>query len=387
MIRAVATVAAVALAACGAPAVRRDSSTGEAAALVEEAAARWGALDTEGAAERAERALAAGGGDDAREIAGRAHLALGRFDRAERALGGVSDPVLLRLRARAQMGLGRWDDAAASLEAAGASEREEDPWAASVLGAVRAARDAEAPYARAGAARAELALEELALPVVRVRADARETLALVATGADLVVVDPSLRDASGTLDELDLGGLRLRDVPYVTRSLADVRSALEAEVGLVLGLDLLLRLSATIDGPGGRLVLHAEPPAREPATSAPFYTPGGSFLVVPVRAGEAEAWMTLDTGGLFPVALAPGGDAALGLEGLAWQEAGGASLATAPALRFGALVVEELPVVRGLLDEGHARALGAPSAGSVGWALLGQLRLALDARERRVRFE
>lgn len=387
MIRAALTVAAVALAACGAPAVRRDDSTGEAAVLVEEAAGRWGALDPEGAAERAERALAAGGGDDAREIAARAHLALGRFDRAVRALGGVSDPVLLRLRARAQMALGRWEDAAASLEVAGAREREEDPWAASVLGAVRAARDAEAPYALSGSPRAELPLEPLPLPVVRVRAGARETLALVATGADLVVVDPSVREASGTLDELDLGGLRVRDVPYVTRSLADVRAALEADVGLVLGHELLLRLSATIDGPGGRLVVEAAPPARERATSAPFFTPGGAFLVVPVRAGGAEAWMTLDTGGLFPVALAPEAEAALGLEGLEWREAGDLRVAPAPALRFGELVVEELPVVRGLLDAGHARAVGAPSAGSVGWALLGQLRVGLDARERRVRFE
>ena len=380
-----ASLIALLIAACGAPAIRAESG-GDAPRLTAEAAEAWSALDPGRAALLAERALEAGAGDDAREIAARAYLALGQLDRAERALAGVNDPVLLRLRARAQMGRGRWADAAASLDAARARERTEGPWTQSVLGAVRAARDARAPYAIEGA-RGELGFEPYALPVVRVRAGALETLALIGTGADLVVADPSVRAGSGTLDELELGGLRVRDVPYVTRSLADVREALGAEIGLVLGLDLLMRLNATIDGPGRRLVLAAEPPAREPAASVPFFTPGAAFLVVPVRAGEAEGWMTVDTGGLFPVALAPGADAHLGLEELEWQRVGAATMAVAPALGMGTLVVEEIPVVRGLLDEGHARAVGAPSAGSVGWSLFAQLRTALDPRSRTIRFE
>ncbi len=379
-------VALATLCACGAPSVPRDRATTDAAPLVERAAEAWGSLDLESAAELAERAIEAGGGDDAREIAARAHLALGRDEEALRALTGTSDPVLLRLRARAQISLGRWGDALESLEAAAAHDRDEDPWAASVTGALRAARDAESPYAVEGAETVELPLEDLPLPVVRVRAGTAETLALIGTGADLVVVDPSLRDASGTLDELLFAELRVRDVPFVTRSLADVRGALEADVGLVIGHELLLRLGAVIDGPGRRLRLFAEPRPREGGTGAPFFTPT-SFLAVPVRSGDAAAWMTLDTAGLFPIALAPGADEQLGLAGLEWRDAGGPSVATAPALRIGDLVVEEIPVVRGLLDEGHARAVGAPSAGSVGWALLGQLTVALDARGRRIRFE
>jgi hypothetical protein len=111
-------------------------------------------------------------------------------------------------------------------------------------------------------------------------------------------------------------------------------------------------------------------------------TPSGAFLVLPVRIGETATWMTIDTAGLFPVALGPGellGDAE-------WRELdGSASMAIVPSVRIGDLVVEEIPFVRGLLDEGHARAVEAPVAGSVGWALLGQM--AIRFAPRRISFE
>lgn len=323
--------------------------------------------------------------EDAREILARGQLALGRFEQAVRGLEGARDPVLLRLRARAQIALGRFGGALDSIEAAARHDRSEDPWSASVLGAVRAASALDRPYAIVSEGEAlEVPLEALPLPIVRVRVDTVETLALIGTGADFAVLDPTIRNASGVIDELAIGALRVRGVPYVTRSLAPVREALGAEVGMVIGAQLLLRLHATLDGPRGRLVLRPRPPSRESPTSAPLFTPTGSFLVVPVSLGEATAWMTLDTAGLFPVALAPG-DA---LREAAWRELeGGASVAIVRAARIGDLRVEQLPVVRGLLGDDHARAVAAPVAGSVGWALLGQMAIRFDARARRLYFE
>ncbi len=362
------------------------NTEGDAARWTEQAAEAWSALDPERAATLADRALQLGAGDEAKEIAARAQLALGHAERVEAALAGVSDPVLLRLRARAEITLGRFDAALATLEAA-RRHGEEDPWTEAVIGAVRAAAGGEA-YAIEGAREAELAMEDLPLPVVRVRAGPVETLALIGTSADLMVLDPSLRETSGALDELALGDLRVRDVPFVTRSHAPVRDALGADIGAVIGADLLLRLSATIDGPNRRLAVHAAPPVRDAATSAPLLTPSGSFLVVPVRTASAEAWMTLDTAGLFPVALTPGADAILGVDGLEWYDVeGGPSMAVVDELRIGDLVVEQIPLVRGLLGEDHARAVEAPVAGSIGWALLGQLTIAFDPRTRRLRFE
>jgi hypothetical protein len=296
---------------------------------------------------------------------------LGHPDRAEAALRGVDDPDLLRLRARAQMAMQRWDDAIASLEAAARHDHDPDPWSEAFLPALRAARDAERVYATSGATQAELPLEALDLPVVRVRADTFETLALVGTGVDFVVVDPSLSGEGGVIDELALGALTVEGVPFVVRSLASVREALSAEIGLVIGAELLMRLSATIDGPRRRLVVYAEPPARAPTTDAPLLTPTAAFLAVPVRVADRETWMTLDTAGAFPIAIV--------------SEPGEPEVQVAPSVRIGGLIVEDIPVVSGVLDAEYARAIGAPIAGSIGWTLLGQLTISFHGR--RLRFE
>ncbi len=390
--RAAALILALALVGCGGarPAPRSEEDTSaDAARWTSEAAEAWGSLDPERAASLADRALQLGAGDEAKEIAARAQLALGHPDRAESRLAGVDDPVLLRLRARAEMALGQFDVALATLEAA-RRHGEEDPWTESVFGAVRAAAAGE-PYALEGDAEASLPLEPLPLPVVRVRAGTVDTLALIGSSTDLMVLDPSIRDASGALDELALGGVRVRDVPFVVRTLEPVRQGLGAEVRAVIGAELLLRLSATIDGHESHtLTVHRTPPPGEEATSAPILTPSAAFLVVPVRVGQdgPGGWMTLDTAGLFPVALTPGADESLGLSELEWREGeGGVAMAMIPALRIGDLVVQEIPAVRGLLTDAHARAVGAPIAGSIGWALLGQLTISFDPQTRRLRFE
>ncbi|HJL20230.1 MAG TPA: hypothetical protein RMH99_31475, partial [Sandaracinaceae bacterium LLY-WYZ-13_1] len=296
-------------------------------------------------------------------------------------------PALLRLRARAQLAAGDWAAAASTLEAAARHAGDEpDPWTEATRPAVRAAAAGE-PYATRGDASAELPLEALPLPVVRVRVDALETLAVVGSGAHFAVLDPSVRATAGAIDELTLGALRVRDVPHTVRSLEAVREALGADVGMVIGADLLLRLHATLDGPGGRLVLHAERPARPDTTTAPLLRPTGAFLAVPARVGAHEGWLTLDTAGLFPVALGPGGDEALGLADAAWQATAQGPSMTVADVRLGALHAEGLPLVRGLLDESHARAVGAPVAGSLGWTVLSQLAITFDAPAGVLRFE
>ena len=374
---------ALLLASCGA--AQPSTETAEGDATTGRASEAWSALDPERAVRLAERARQRDPSDEAaQEILARGHLALGRHREAARALEGTQDPVLLRLRARAQIALGRFDDALASLEAAARHDREEDPWSESVLGAVRAASERDEVFTLEGRDEAVVSLEELPLPVVRVRVDTVDTLAIVGTGADFAVLDPSVRAASGAIDELAIGALTIRGVPYVTRTLAPVREALGAEIGMVIGGQLLLRSSATLDGPGRRLVLRSRPASLEAPTGAPLYTPTGAFLVVPVRVGEADTWMTLDTAGLFPIALGPGellGDAE-------WRELeGGAAITVVPSVRIGDLVVEEIPFVRGLLGEEHARAVEAPITGSVGWALLEQMSLRFHPSAGRVAFE
>ena len=184
------------------------------------------------------------------------------------------------------------------------------------------------------------------------------------------------------IDELGLGALRVRSVPHVVRSLEPLSAALGRPIGMVIGADLLLRLAAVIDGPAGRVRVHASPPPSTEGTGAGLLPLSGSFLAVEAQLDGAPAWLTLDTAGLFPLALTPSASDAL--EG--WRETDGVELVLLD-VRIGALEVRELPAIRGLLDDGHARAIGAPVSGSLGWGLLGQLVIAFDPRARRIRFD
>lgn len=376
-------------AACGG-ARSTASTTGAAASvdpaeLTERAAEAWSALHARRAARLGLRAVEAGGGTIAREIAARASLAIGRNEAAIRALEGASSPHLIRLRARAQIANRDYVGAALTLERA---SRDEDPWVESVAPAVRAAAERGEVYVGSGGP-TEVSLEELPLPVVRVRVDGRATLALIGSSTQFLVLDPSVRATPGAIDELAIGGVRLRNVPHTVRTLEAVRASLGVEVGAVLGLDVLLALHARLDGPNRRLGLSGAPPTVPDHTSVRFMTLTGSFLAVAGEVDGTPAWWTIDTSGLYPVALVPGADEALGLAEHEWREMGpgGPSMTEVEALRLGALEVERIPVVRGLLDEGHARAVGAPVAGSVGWMLLGQLVTHFDPEARNLVFE
>lgn len=351
-------------------------------ALTEAAAEAWAELDPEQAAALADRAVAAGGATVAMEIAARAHLALGQPAEAEAALERASSAHLRRLRARAQIATGDHGAAAATLEG------DDDPWAESIRPALLAlaGRDAYATEGDGG----EVPLEELPLPVVRVQVDSVSTLALIGSSADFVVLDPSVRAQPGVIDALSIGALRVRSVPHTVRPLAAVRETLGAEIGAVIGLDLLLRLHARIDGPGRRVWLSSEapPPPGPDAVDAAWVTPAGSFLVVRGQIAGEPVWLSVDTAGLLPVGLVPGADEALGLADAPWQRPSpDGPEVTVTSVRLGGLAIPEMPVVRGVLGQAHARAVGAPVAGSVGWALLGQLTTRFDADGRRLRFE
>lgn len=349
------------------------------AALTEQAEEAWRALDPDAAASLAERAVAAGGGTVALEIAARADLAAGRDRAALEVLSSASSPHLRHLRARARAALGDWAGAAADLE------DDDDPWAEAVRPAFAAIAGREA-YRIQGDTTA-IALEPLPLPVVRVTVDGVQTLAVLSAGAERTILDPSLRARGGAIDELAIGDLTVSGVPHTVRPLSALSDALGVTIGAALGLDLLLRLHARIDGPGGRLTLsRAGTPPAEGSSTAPFVTPTGAFLALPARLADTPVWLTVDTTGVYPVALAPGAEEALGAEPIIWEPAAGVGQAILPA-QIGDMAIEGLPVIRGVLDEDHARGVGAPVAGAIGWGLLAQLITRFDPEHRRLIFE
>ncbi|MGE3629387.1 MAG: hypothetical protein AB7P00_05710 [Sandaracinaceae bacterium] len=355
---------------------------------VERAAEAWASLDATTAARLADEALRISEDPRAAEIAARAHLALFENERAVAALEGRSEPELVQLRALAQIAADDYEGALASLHAAIARQRDEDPLTLALEPAIAAALERGARYEVVGEP-ASVELVSTTLPIVRVRVDAVETLALIGSGTQLAVLDPSVRREPGAIDELGLGSLRVRNVPHLVRSLEAVRQTLGVEVGAVLGTDLLFALHARIDGPGGRVRFGASPePSPEGSTHASLRMLSGSFLAVEARLGRQPAWLTVDTSGLFPIALTPTAAEGLGIAEDEWTSAeGGLAMFVAPAVRIGALEVEGLPLVRGLLTDEHARAAAAPVAGSVGWTLLAQLVTRFDRENRTLAFE
>ncbi|MFK7985328.1 MAG: hypothetical protein AB8I08_04790 [Sandaracinaceae bacterium] len=353
--------------------------TGSPRASVREALQAWSQLDAERAARLGEDAFIATGDRDAAEVSARAHLALGRWDAAETATRGAEDETLLRLRARAQ--IARGDHAMAAETLSPLVERPEpDPWAASVRPALLAS-----PGYEVRGTGSQLPLRPLALPVVEVEVDAVQTLALVGTGVHLSVLDPAVRRQPGAIDELQIGELRVAHVPHTVRDLGAVSEALGVRIGMVLGADLLMRLGAILDGPAGTLTLSDAPPAPTPA-SAPLLSLTGSFLAVAATRGESRAWFTLDTSGLFPIAVSPSGGEALGLVESDWSNATDGPEMALVDLTLGTLPAEGIPVVRGLLAPRYAEAIGAPVSGSIGWLLLSQLQLRFDRSSRTLFF-
>jgi len=349
--------------------------------------------DLVAAGRAAERALEADPGDArAREVAARLALANGQPDRAVELLRDDQDPRRVRLRARALFRLGRMEALARDL--ASVEEQESaDGWAAAALPLARAARG-QPLYGLSGDPEASLPLVAgLGVPVVEISLGGRPVMALIATSADITVVDEASLPEPG-LVEVGLGGLTAGGVPALGRDLSPVGEALGVRLGAVLGLDLLLRLRATLDLPGGALRVRTAPPTHGPeAASLPFVTFDGSFLAVHARLEEgAEAWMTVDTAATFPVALT---DAVV--------EAMGRDLATLPAapgaptddvrllelarIQLGEVAIEGVPAVTGLVPENLSTLAGAPLGGILGASLFGQVAVSFDPEGRRLVLE
>jgi hypothetical protein len=383
-------IALLLLAGCGASPTQPQAPSGDpetAARRIASAREAWADLAPERAARTAEDAILLGARGEAQEIAARARLLLGEPEAAIRDLEGVSDPELLRLRARALLIAARWAEADQTLVALTGRD-EEDEWTRSMRAIAAAMRSRERPYGIEGATETRATLLEADLPLVRVRVDSTEVIALIGTSAQLVVLDPQVRATSGAIDELAIEGMRITGVPHTVRDLSPLRDALHQDVRAVIGFQLLARLHATINNAQHTLTLRAGDPPRSDA-STPLLTPSGAFLVMSAQIGEEPAWLSVDTAGIFPIALAPGAIEAFGLNELEWSDAGppGVRVAAIPGAMLGNLAVEEIPVVSGIIDENQASTMGAPVAGSIGWMVLRELVITFDPETRRLRFD
>lgn len=350
-----------------------------------------GALDE--AARHADQALQLDPTDRAaKEVAARVAFAEGDVDRVIEVLTGETGPVLVRLRARA---FARRGDLAATAEALASVDGQEpaDGWAAAMLPIARAAAG-KTPYAVEGAPRASLPFVGRApVPVVEIAIDGRTANALVATSADLTVVDTRVRATAGLASTVALGPITMRDVPVITRDLGPIGEQLGVRVDAVLGVDVLLRFATTIDFRERWVVVRREgSEASADAPSAPFATLGGFLAVQATFDGDVTGWVTLDTAGVFPVALTDDAVTALGHDLATLETAPNApsdtiKLLTLERIRIGNVEIAHVPAATGLIPRDLTDLAGVPHSGILGAGLLQQMRLTLTPHPPRLHFD
>jgi len=342
----------------------------------------------------ATKALAENPRDDAaREVGARAGLAERDAPGVIELLRGVHHPILVRLRARAHVVNDDFAAAAHDLESV-EREQPEDAWAAAVLPVVREGAGKH-PYQLGGQERVVLPLlADKPLPLVEMSVDGRTINALVATSAHFMVVDDGVRPSGGIVNRVAFGAMTVDNVPVLSRDLGPIGDQLSIPVGAVIGVEMLLRLHATIDGRQHQLVLRrsgTEAGAR--GAPVPYLTFDGSFLAVPVLlTDEAGGWFAVDTAGLFPIALSDEAVRALGRNPASLPRAPGAPsedirVLQLETIRIGGAAVEGVPAVTGLFPRGLPRAAGGPIGGIVGGQLLGQLKMSFQPDQHRLVLE
>jgi hypothetical protein len=199
----------------------------------------------------------------------------------------------------------------------------------------------------------------------------------------------------GLVSRLLLGEAELGRVPFVTRDLAPIAEQLGTPILAVLGLDVLLRLRATLDGPGRRLLVRPgdDPGPPPPPGGVRFATFSGSHLAVRARLGPTVGgYVLVDSAGLFPLALVPEAVQALGVTAEDLEPVPGAPSPTVrqvalPQVGLGDVLLEQVPAIVGLAPADLGRAVGAPLAGLVGELVLTRFAVRLDPDGRRLWIE
>jgi len=413
---------------------------------LERARSGYGRGDLVGARDALARVLERRPDDPAtRRLAARVAAALGNDEGALALLEGTDDPEMQAMRARLLIRAERLVTVARAL-APELEARAADPAPGDEI------LEAYLAIARAGAIddlyvpvgdRAEVPWAEgVPLPVVDVVLDdGAPSKALVATSADLLVLhagavdrlarfrgddaaeeadagssegpgdgsaadappdggpDPGAGEAEpvagGVVGRLRIGDAGLDRVPFVTRDLSPIAVQLGTPIVAVIGLDLLLELRATLDGPGRRLLIRPggwDGGAR-PAGGVPFATFSGAHLAVRARlTDQVGGYMLVDSAGLFPLAVVPQAIDAMGLSpdeltAIPGSPSPDVRQFALPAVRLGDVVLEAVPAITGLAPDTLGPSIGAPIAGLVGQQVLERFTVTLDGDARRLRIE
>jgi hypothetical protein len=308
-----------------------------------------------------------------------------RYDEAIKHLSGMTSKEASGLRARALWYSGQIAGAAEELGRLLSDPEVKDPWAEGVQKLAQHGTGRE-PFRITGGLLASVDMPRVPAPtmIIPLELNGEPALAMLATGSAEVVLDAHQREPSWV--SLRFGGrLEVKDVPALTRDLSGLSRKIGAPIKLLLGVNLLRRLNATVDFYAGQFIVRsfAPPPPPEIAALNVSYLKGGG-MVLRARFGSEPsspgAVLLVDTGVLFPVAMDAEG----------WKKAGtspdkftpvqgqpGVKQGTIPRLQLGSFDIPGVPGVYGLPLEEFEKDNDIHLDGVLGSALLAEFRFTL----------
>jgi hypothetical protein len=315
-------------------------------------------------------------------VAAKVALAQLQYDRVIQLTEGLTDPDSVSLRGRAFWYAGRVQEAAETLERLVADPDVHDSWAVDIAKLARRGVGRK-PFTMSGDMVAIMDMPRVGRSLLApVEVDGEPALGMIATGVSETVIDA----AGGTGPKwvsLRFGErIEVKDVPALTKDLSSLSRQLNAPIKIMLGVNLLRHLHATVDLYGGQFVVRKfEPPAPPVATTVPLaYVRGGGMLV---RGGFGSGnsmvpgSFIMDTSMDVPLALDAGG----------WKKAGkniadlqpisgsrGMSQGVVPVFDFGSLEIPEVPAVSGVPIQDIEKPVEMDLDGIIGAGLLAPFR-------------
>jgi hypothetical protein len=312
------------------------------------------------------------------------------YDEAVSQLAGQSSAEARGLRARAYWYSGQLAKAADELDHLLDDPEVKDPWAEGVAQLARTGEGRE-PFHVTGALLAVVDMAKVPMPtlIVPLELNGEPALGMVATGTPEVVVDSSQHKPSWVSLRFDRR-LEVKDVPALNRDLSSLSRRLGAPIKLLLGVNLLRRLNVTFDFYASQFVVRAfEPPPPPGGTSIDIsYIKGGGMVLrsrLGTDANAPSAAFLVDTGVLFPVAVAPSGWQKAGVDPNSFEAVSGdpkLKQGRLPHLTLGSFDLPRVPAMSGLPLDELEQSGGIRLDGVIGAALMAEFRASMGDQGR-----
>jgi hypothetical protein len=350
--------------------------------------------------ERAEYSFKSGDLDDARHaadnalktmpdeprvrvLAARIALAELEFDRSVQLLAELPGTEASAVRGRAYWYKGDVERAADELDALTRDPEVRDAWAKEVAQLARVGRGRR-PFEMSGGLLAVTEMPRVGTTamIVPVEINGEQSLAMIATDSAEAAIDS--KDAQGQWVSLRFGGrVEVSDVPAVGRDLSGLKRQTGAPIKMLIGVNLLRHLHATIDFSGSQFVVrnYEAPPPPEATTVHPIFYRGGALVIgaaFGVETTAPTASLLVNTSMAYPVALDEAGWKKAGQDPATFAMVPGGGKLTygsLPLLRIGAFEVPNVPGVLGAPVDDLEKAIGVDLDGFAGSGLWATFRL------------